>query len=46
MLIATWLHTVAFLIAWGFYGVLARIVPPAVEQSLDGKPRRPRPSAR
>ena len=33
--LALWLHTVAFVIAWGYYGVLARIVVPALERSLD-----------
>ncbi len=32
---AVWLHTVAFVIAWGYYGVLARIVIPALRRSLD-----------
>jgi len=31
---AVWLHTVAFVIAWGYYGVLGRIVLPALERSL------------
>ena len=34
--LAIWLHTVAFVIAWGYYGVLGRIVLPALERSLDG----------
>ncbi len=29
-------HTVAFVIVWGYYGILARIVLPALERSLDG----------
>ena len=29
------LHTVAFVIAWGYYGILGRIVLPALERSLD-----------
>lgn len=33
--LALWLHTIAFVIAWGYYGVLARIVVPALERSLD-----------
>jgi uncharacterized membrane protein len=33
--LALWLHTIAFVIAWGYYGVLARIVLPALERSLD-----------
>jgi uncharacterized membrane protein len=28
--VALWLHTVAFVIAWGYYGVLGRIVLPAL----------------
>ena len=36
-LLATWLHTVAFVIAWGYYGVLGRMVVPALEHSLDGR---------
>ena len=36
LLIALWLHTVAFVIAWGYYGVLGRMVVPALERSLDG----------
>jgi uncharacterized membrane protein len=35
-LLAIWLHTVAFVIAWGYYGILGRIVLPAIERSLDG----------
>jgi uncharacterized membrane protein len=31
---AVWLHTVAFVIAWGYYGVLGRIVLPGLERSL------------
>jgi uncharacterized membrane protein len=34
-ILATWLHTVAFVIAWGYYGILGRIVLPALEHSLD-----------
>jgi uncharacterized membrane protein len=33
--IAIWLHTVALVIAWGYYGVLGRIVLPGLERSLD-----------
>jgi uncharacterized membrane protein len=36
ILLATWIHTVAVVIAWGFYGVLARIILPSLEQALDG----------
>jgi uncharacterized membrane protein len=34
-LLAVSLHTVAFVIAWGYYGILGRIVLPALERSLD-----------
>ena len=37
--LATWLHTLAFVIAWGYYGVLGRIILPALERSLDGRAR-------
>lgn len=30
------LHTIAFVIVWGYYGILARIVLPALERSLAG----------
>ena len=36
--VAVWLHTVAFVIAWGYYGVLGRIVLPGLERSLDAGP--------
>ncbi len=39
VLVAVWLHTVAFVIAWGYYGILGRIVLPALERSLDGPTR-------
>jgi uncharacterized membrane protein len=32
---AVWLHTVAFVIAWGFYGILARMILPGLGKSLD-----------
>src|SRR5512141_703156 len=32
---AVWLHTVAFVIAWGFYGILARMILPGLAKSLD-----------
>ena len=32
--VAVWLHTVAFVVAWGYYGVLGRIVLPGLERSL------------
>lgn len=34
--LAVWLHTLAFVIAWGYYGVLGRMILPALERSLDG----------
>jgi uncharacterized membrane protein len=33
--LAVWLHTLAFVIAWGYYGILGRMVLPALEQSLE-----------
>ena len=30
-----WLHTVALVIAWGYYGILGRIAIPALARSLD-----------
>jgi uncharacterized membrane protein len=36
VVLATWLHTIAFVIAWGYYGVLGRIVLPGLAGSLDG----------
>ena len=33
---SVWIHTVAFVIAWGYYGILGRFVLPAVAGSLDG----------
>jgi uncharacterized membrane protein len=35
LLFASALHTVAFVIAWGYYGNLGRIVMPALRRSLD-----------
>jgi uncharacterized membrane protein len=32
---ATWLHTLAFVIAWGYYGILGRMVLPGLERSLE-----------
>ena len=32
---AVWLHTVAFVIAWGYYGILARMILPGLSGSLD-----------
>ena len=31
---AVWLHTVAFVIAWGYYGILGRFVIPALGSSI------------
>jgi uncharacterized membrane protein len=31
-----WLHTLAFVIVMGYYGVLGRVMLPALERSLDG----------
>lgn len=39
LLLAVWLHTVAFVIAWGYYGVLGRMVIPALGRSMDGPMR-------
>lgn len=33
--VALALHTVAFVIAWGYYGILGRMVLPALERSLE-----------
>lgn len=35
-LLAIAVHTLAFVIAWGYYGILGRIVLPALERSLEG----------
>ena len=35
LIVAAFLHTVAFAIAWGYYGVLARLVMPSLERVLD-----------
>ena len=35
-LLAVLVHTLAFVIAWGYYGILGRIVLPALERSLEG----------
>jgi len=37
--LAVWLHTLAFVIAWGYYGILGRMVLPALERSLDSPAR-------
>ncbi len=33
---AAWLHTLAFLIVLGYYGILGRFIVPALERTLDG----------
>jgi uncharacterized membrane protein len=38
--LAIWLHTIALVIAWGYYGILGRIVLPTLERSL-GRPGMP-----
>ena len=35
--LATWVHTLAFVIAWGYYGVLGRMILPGLAASL-GRP--------
>ena len=35
LVLAAWLHTLAFVIAWGYYGILGRMVLPGLERSLD-----------
>ena len=32
---AVWLHTLAFVIAWGYYGILGRVLLPSLGRSLD-----------
>ena len=34
--VAVWLHTLAFVIVLGYYGILGRVLLPALERSLDG----------
>ena len=34
-IVAIWLHTLAFVIAWGYYGILGRMILPALERSVD-----------
>jgi uncharacterized membrane protein len=34
-LLALWVHTLAFVIAWGYYGILGRMVLPALRGTLD-----------
>ena len=33
--LATWLHTIAFAIAWGYYGLLGRLIVPALDDAID-----------
>jgi uncharacterized membrane protein len=33
--LAVWLHTLALVIAWGYYGILGRVILPALERSLE-----------
>ncbi len=35
--LAIWLHTLALVIVLGYYGILGRVVLPALERSLDGQ---------
>jgi uncharacterized membrane protein len=37
--LAVWLHTLSFVIAWGYYGILGRVVLPALAASLPGPAR-------
>ena len=37
--LAIWLHTIAFVMAWGYYGILARIVIPALGRTPDARAR-------
>jgi uncharacterized membrane protein len=34
LILSTWLHTVAFVIAWGYYGILGRMIVPGLERTL------------
>lgn len=36
--LAVWIHTLAFVIVLGYYGILGRVMLPALERSLDGPP--------
>jgi uncharacterized membrane protein len=36
LVVAIWLHTLGFVVVMGYYGVLGRILIPAIERSLDG----------
>jgi uncharacterized membrane protein len=33
--LAVWLHTLALVIAWGYYGILGRVILPALERSFE-----------
>ena len=33
--LAVWLHTVAFVMVWGYYGVLGRMILPGLERTLE-----------
>jgi uncharacterized membrane protein len=33
--LSAWLHTVAFVIAWGYYGVLARMILPGLARTIE-----------
>jgi uncharacterized membrane protein len=35
LVLAVWFHTLGFVIAWGYYGVLGRMVLPGLERSLE-----------
>ena len=34
VVVATWVHTIAFVIAWGWFGILGRIVLPGLDGAL------------
>ena len=33
--VSAWLHTVAFVIAWGYYGILGRMIIPGLERTFE-----------
>jgi uncharacterized membrane protein len=37
VLLAAWLHTVAFVIAWGYYGIAGRFMIPGLRDGLTGE---------
>ncbi len=39
LVVAVWLHTVAFVIAWGYYGVLGRMILPGLGTALEPSTR-------